>query len=81
METPLWLQIVAVFASPAIMALMLVIFNGRFGDLNNRISEGNINLNNRIDDLRNQMQREHDTLAKKVDSLDNKIDILLERGK
>ena len=66
MASPLWLQIIAVFASPAMLGLILYIFSGRFTDVNTR-----------IDDLRNQMQREHDSLASKIDRLDVKIDTLL----
>ena len=66
---PIWLQIVAVSASPAMFALVILVFNGRFSDINDRIA-----------DLRNQMQREHDNLAKKVDNLDGKVDTLLERS-
>ena len=70
---PVWVQIVGIFASPAMLALILLLFNSRFSDLNKhlnqRIDDVNTGLNARFDDLRNQMQREHDSLSKKVDKL------------
>ena len=72
METPIWLQLIGILASPAMFLIFLMFFNSRINDTKDA-------LNGRIDDLRAQMEREHDALANKVDNLDKKIDEKFDR--
>lgn len=72
METPIWLQLIGILASPAMFLIFLMFFNSRINDSKDAF-------NGRIDDLRAQMEREHDALAKKVDNLDKKIDEKFDR--
>ena len=72
METPIWLQLIGILASPAMFLIFLMFFNSRINDTKDAF-------NGRIDDLRAQMEREHDALAKKVDNLDKKIDEKFDR--